>query len=104
MGVKIPWIGGSRYHAQGFYIPWVAEVKTPWIGDQNTMGRGFDVPCLGVTIPWVGEGVNIAWIGGSIYLGQGGQNTMGMEFSMRWVGGQNTMGGGESQNNMDRGS
>ena len=29
---------------------------------------------------------------------------MDREFSIPWVGGQNTMGGGRSQNTMDRGS
>ena len=34
-------------------------------------------------------------------MGRGSQNTMGREFSMRWVGGQNTMGGGGNQTTID---
>ena len=42
VGVKIPWIWGSKYHAQGFYIPGVVGVKIPWIG---------------IIIPWVGGSI-----------------------------------------------
>jgi hypothetical protein len=65
---------GSKYHAQGFYIPWVAVVKIPWIGDQNTMGRGFDIPWVGVQNT----------MGGSKNTngGGGGQNTMGRRFNI----------------------
>ena len=38
-GVKIPWVGMSKYHE--------------W-GDRYTMDRGFDIPWVGVKIPWVG--------------------------------------------------
>ena len=52
---------------------------------KNTMGKG------GVNIPLVG--VKIPWIGGSIYHGQGAQNTMGRGVKIPWVGSQNTMDG-----------
>ena len=40
-------------------------------------------------------GVNIPWLGGSKYHGQGIQNTMGKWINIPWAGGQNTMGSGD---------
>ena len=33
------------------------------------------------------RGVKIPWVGGSIYHGHGGQNTMGRGFNIAWIGG-----------------
>ena len=35
----------------------------------------------------MGKGFNIPWVGGSIYHGLGGQNTMGRGVKIPWVGG-----------------
>ena len=43
----------------------------PWVGGQHTMGRGVDIP----------------WVGDSIYHGYGGQNTMGRRVDIPGVGG-----------------
>ena len=47
---------------------------------QNTMGMGvLNTMCRGVNIPWIGSSIYHGW--------GGGQNTMGMGFNIPWVGG-----------------
>jgi hypothetical protein len=46
------------------------------------MGRGVKIQWIGVEIPWVG---------GSKYHGQGGSTYHGLGVNIPWLGGQNTM-------------
>ena len=51
-GVKIPWVGVSKYYG---WVRYTMDrgVNIPWVGGQNTMSRR----------------VNIPWVGWSIYHG-----------------------------------
>jgi hypothetical protein len=51
----------------GFVIPWIG-VKYAMVRDHNTMGIG----------------VNISWVGISIYHGYGVQNIRGRELGIPW--------------------
>jgi hypothetical protein len=52
-------------------------VVMPRVGGQKYHGhRGRYIMVSGVKIPWERE-IKIPWVSGSIYHGQGGQNTMG---------------------------
>ena len=96
-GVNKPWIRGRYTRGRGFDILWVGVQNTmgrwfnmPWVRgskyhvyvDQNTMdmgrytiGGGSIHQGYGVYIPWIegqnpiGREVNIPWVGGSIYHG-----------------------------------
>ena len=52
-GIKIPWVGGRYAMGRKLDKPWIGVFKCHGYGSQNTRSRG----------------VNISWVGGSIYHG-----------------------------------
>ena len=91
--VKIPWVGGSKYHGNGINISWVGVPIFYGSGVRYTMGRRFKIPLgrgliipsekvrytmgTGFIIPYERVGYNmvsrvkISWVGFLIYHGYG---------------------------------